>query len=101
MQPIVINRKLPSFLVGLGIVSSGFVLGIAALVGVPLRSASASTPPILVKMVDMPATFQPAKLSIRVGDTVEWKNIGNSVHHASSDPSTAVNPAEVSNPPGT
>jgi len=51
-------------------------------------------------MVDMPATFQPAKLTIKVGETVEWMNVGNSVHHASSDPSTAVNPAEVSNPPG-
>jgi plastocyanin len=51
-------------------------------------------------MIDMPATYEPAVLTIKVGQTVEWKNVGNSVHHASSDPSTAVNPAEVSNPPG-
>jgi plastocyanin len=100
MQPIVVSRRIPSYLVGLGILGLGVALVIAALVGVHLRSASASTPPILVKMVDMPATFQPAKLSIRVGDTVEWKNVGNSVHHASSDPSTAVNPSEASTPSG-
>lgn len=100
MQVIVINRKMPRYLVGLGILGVGVLIVIAASVEVHLRSASASTAPLLVKMVDMPATFQPAMLSIKVGETVEWKNVGNSVHHASSDPSTAVNPGEVSNPPG-
>jgi plastocyanin len=100
MQHIVTSRRMPSYLVGLGVLGIGVVAAIAAFVGVHLISASASTPPIEVKMVDMPATFQPAKLSIKVGETVEWKNVGNSVHHASSDPSTAVNPAEVSNPAG-
>jgi plastocyanin len=100
MQPRVVSRTIPGYLIGLGIVSLGVVMVIAALVGVHLRSASASTPPVIVKMVDMPATFQPASLTIRVGETVEWMNVGNSVHHASSDPSTAVNPGEVSNPQG-
>ncbi len=100
MKTIVINRKMPRYFVGLGVLGIGVVMVIAASVGVHLRSASASTPPQLVKMVDMPATFQPAKLSIKVGETVEWKNVGNSVHHASSDPSTAVNPAEASTPSG-
>ena len=100
MRVIVINRKMPRYVVGLGVLSVGVLLVIAASVGGHLRSASASTAPLLVKMVDMPATFQPARLSIKVGETVEWKNVGNSVHHASSDPSTAVNPGEVSNPPG-
>ena len=100
MQAVVINRKMPRYLVGLGVLGLGVLFVIAASAGVHLRSASASTAPLLVKMVDMPATFQPASLSIKVGETVEWKNVGNSVHHASSDPSTAVNPGEVSNPPG-
>lgn len=100
MQHVVVSRRILGYLVGLGVLAIGVVLAIAALVGVHLRSAAASAPPIVVKMVDMPATFQPAKLTIRVGETVEWKNVGNSVHHASSDPSTAINPAEVSNPSG-
>ncbi len=100
MQAIVINRQMPRYLVGFGVLGVGVLIVIATSVGVHLRSASASTSPQLVKMVDMPATFQPSTLSIKVGETVEWKNVGNSVHHASSDPSTAVNPAEVSNPPG-
>jgi plastocyanin len=100
MQYRVVSRKVPRYLVGLGVLGIGAVVAIAVFVGVRLRSAAASTPPIVVKMIDMPATYQPAKLTIRVGETVEWKNIGNSVHHASSDPSEAVNPADVSNPPG-
>jgi plastocyanin len=100
MQHRIVSRKVPRYLVGLGVLSAGAVLAIAAFVGVHLKSAAASAPPIVVKMIDMPATYQPAKLTIRVGETVEWKNLGNSVHHASSDPSEAVNPADVSNPPG-
>jgi plastocyanin len=76
------------------------VLSLAAIVGLQSKNATASTPTKVVKMIDMPATFQPAELTIKVGETVEWKNLGNSVHHASNDPSTAINPADVSNPPG-
>ena len=100
MEYVVISRRMPRYLVGLGVLGIGAVLVVAAFAGLRLTSAAASTPPLVVRMVDMPATFQPAQLTIKVGETVEWKNVGNSVHHASSDPSTAVNPAEVSNPPG-
>jgi len=100
MQHVVVSGRISSNLVGLGILGIGFVLAIIAFVGVHQTSAAASTTAVVVKMVDTPATFQPAQLSIRVGETVEWKNVGNSVHHASSDPSTAVNPAEASTPSG-
>ena len=100
MEYVVISRRMPRYLVGLGVLGIGAVLVVAAFAGLRLTSAAASTPPLVVRMVDMPATFQPAQLTIKVGETVEWKNVGNSVHHASSDPSTAVNPSEVSNPAG-
>jgi plastocyanin len=100
MKCAITSRRMPRYLVGLGAVGIAGVIAIAAFVGVRLTTASASTNPILVKMIDMPATYEPAKITIKVGETVEWKNVGNSVHHASSDPSTAVNPAEVSNPQG-
>src|SRR5260370_27219009 len=100
MEHIAISRKTPRYLVGLGLLGLGVVVVVAVSIGVHLRSAAASTPPIVVKMIDTPATYDPALLTIKVGQTVEWKNVGNSVHHASSDPSTAVNPAEVSNPVG-
>ena len=89
-----INKRLLGYSVGVGLLS------MATIVGVQSRNATASATPVLVKMVDMPASYEPANLSIRVGETVEWKNLGNSVHHASSDPASAINPADVSNPPG-
>jgi plastocyanin len=100
MEYVVTSRTLSRYLVGLGVLGIVGVLAVAGFVGVRLSSASASTPPIVVKMIDMPATYEPAKLTIKVGETVEWKNVGSSVHDASSDPSTAINPTEVSNPPG-
>src|SRR5260370_2140272 len=100
MEHIVISRRMPRYLVVLGVLGLGVVLVVAASIGVRLRSAAASTPPIVVKMIDTPATYQPSVLTIKVGETVEWKNVGNSVHHASIDPSAACNPAEVTNPPG-
>ena len=100
MEHIVLNRKAPRYLVVSALIGLGAVTVAAVTVGVRLRSAAASTTPVVVKMIDMPATYQPASLTIKVGQTVEWRNVGNSVHHASSDPSTAVNPAEVSNPAG-
>jgi plastocyanin len=100
MEVIVVSRKMPRYLVGFGVLALGVITVVTVSIGVRLRSAAASTPPVLVKMIDMPATYEPAVLTIKVGQTVEWKNVGNSVHHASSDPSTAVNPTEVSNPPG-
>lgn len=100
MRYVVVSRKIPGYLVGLSIIALAIALAVAAIVGGHLRSAAASTPPIVVKMVDAPPTFEPSTLSIKVGDTVEWKNVGTSIHHASTDSSSAVNPADVSNPPG-
>jgi plastocyanin len=51
-------------------------------------------------MIDMPPSFQPVQVKIRAGDTVKWENVGNAVHHASSDPSVALKADEVSNPRG-
>ena len=66
-----------------------------------LTKALAAKPPIVVKMLDAPPSFQPARITIKAGDTVEWKNIGNEVHHATDDPSLAINKADVSTPSGT
>jgi plastocyanin len=60
----------------------------------------AEDPAVIVKMNDMPTAFEPKEVTIRVGETVEWKNVGNSVHHASSDPSMAMKPGDASTPPG-
>ena len=46
----------------------------------------------------MPPAFAPTAVTISVGDTVVWQNVGYEVHHATSDPSMAINSADVANP---
>jgi plastocyanin len=76
-------------------------LVLMALVGINGRTASAlSNRTVVVKMLDMPASFQPPVITIEVGDTVKWENVSNSVHHATNAPSDAINAADVTNPPG-
>jgi plastocyanin len=78
-----------------------FATCVVGLLALALTKALAAKPPIIVKMLDAPPSFQPARTTIKAGDTVEWKNIGNEVHHATDDPSLAINKADVSTPPGT
>ena len=73
------------------------LIGIA---GTKLLTAAATAPGMVVKMLDMPLAFQPNLIKIKVGDSIEWKNVGNEVHHATSDPSLAIKPTEVTNPLG-
>jgi plastocyanin len=63
-------------------------------------AANASVSSVEVKMLDMPATFQPAVVTIKVGETIVWKNVGTSVHDVSNDPAKVINPDDVSIPPG-
>ena len=62
--------------------------------------ATASQPAVTIKMLDMPPVFAPTSITIKAGDTVEWQNVGNEVHHATSDPSMAIKGSEVGNPAG-
>lgn len=61
----------------------------------------ASQPPVVIKMVDMPPMFEPTQVTINAGESVEWQNVGNEMHHATSDPSLAIKSTEVANPSGT
>jgi plastocyanin len=78
-----------------------FLTCVVSVFALALTKALAVQPPIVVKMLDAPPSFQPARIIIRVGDAVEWKNIGNEVHHATDDPSLAINRADVATPSGT
>lgn len=60
----------------------------------------AAKPAIVVTMMDMPASFEPMQTSIKVGDTVEWKNTGSQLHHVTTDPSAALKKNDVSSPQG-
>jgi len=65
------------------------------------RTAVASQAVVVtIKMLDVPAAFEPGTVTIKVGDTVEWRNVGNEVHHATTDPSMAINGGDVGSPAG-
>jgi plastocyanin len=73
---------------------------IAILTFLEMRTAIASQPVVTIKMLDVPAVFEPGTVTIKVGDTVEWRNVGNEVHHATTDPSMAINCGDVGSPSG-
>ena len=73
---------------------------VAASLAAAVTKSLAGRPAIVIKMLDMPPSFQPARTIIRAGDTVEWKNVGNQIHHVTNDPSAALKKNDVTNPPG-
>ena len=80
--------------------------GWLALLAIPLiaplsvRTTAAVPPTVVVKMLDMPPSFDPKIVTIAVGATVEWRNVGNSVHHATDDHEMAISGGDVASPNG-
>src|SRR5258708_16349726 len=64
-------------------------------------TVAADEPAIVVRMRDMPPSFDPREVTIKVGDTVKWENTGNSVHHATDDHEMVIKGDDVKSPPGT
>jgi plastocyanin len=60
----------------------------------------AARPAVVVKMMDMPASFEPTRTTIKTGDTVEWQNTGSQLHHVTTDPAAALKKNDVFTPPG-
>jgi plastocyanin len=65
-----------------------------------IAKSSAAKPTVVVKMMDMPPSFEPMQTTIKAGDTIEWQNVGNQLHHVTTDPAAALKKGDVSNPPG-
>jgi plastocyanin len=73
------------------------LLFIAALA--PLTSIAAGKT-VVVNMTDTSAGFVPEKVTIKVGDTIEWQNGGASLHSVDANPATAQKPTDVVLPKG-
>jgi plastocyanin len=72
-----------------------------AVAGLPQSvTVAADEPVVIVKMRDMPPSFDPSRVTINVGDTIKWENTGNSVHHATDDHEMALNGDDVKSPSG-
>ncbi len=74
------------------IASSGFLMLSPAF--------GASTPAAVIKMSDKPPKFLPDKVTIKVGQTVQWVNNAKTLHSVDGDPTMALKPADVSLPSG-
>jgi plastocyanin len=73
---------------------------VVVLIAAAAAKSMASKPAIVIQMLDAPPSFQPGRMTIRAGATVEWKNVGAELHHVTTDPSAALKKEDVSNPAG-
>src|ERR1700745_2851810 len=72
----------------------------AVLLLIWVTKPKAANPAVLIKMMDMPASFEPTHITIKAGETVEWQNTGNQLHHVTTDPAAALKKNDVSIPAG-
>jgi plastocyanin len=84
----------------LGATVTAVLMFTAMLLMIWISKPGAAKLTIVVTMMDMPASFAPMRTTIKAGDTVEWKNTGNQLHHVTTDPSAALKKNDVSTPRG-
>jgi plastocyanin len=77
-----------------------FLVALVAFLIAGLQLAHASQPAVIIRMLDMPLSFEPKLVTIKTGETVEWHNVGNEVHHATSDASIAIKAGDIVTPKG-
>lgn len=83
-------------LAGTGLLGAILAVGLIA-IHAPIAAAQ---PAATVTMTDSPAAFIPKDVTVKVGDTVEWKNTAKTPHTATFDATNATNKSEVSLPSG-
>jgi len=75
-------------------------VAIAAALALLPDPAKAAGNPVVVKMADKQPFYTPAKVAIKVGETVQWVNIGETVHSVSTSAANAQNSKDTSMPKG-
>ena len=85
-----------------GLLGRGIGIAAAVLIAAmpSTRTVAAGEPVVVVKMRDTPPSFDPRSVTIMVGDTVEWENAGNNVHHATDDSQMVIKGTDVRSPSG-
>jgi plastocyanin len=78
----------------------GAALAVAASLAVLPDPAKAASNPVVIKMADKQPFYAPEKVAIKVGDTVQWVNGGETVHSVSTSAANAQNPKDTSMPKG-
>jgi plastocyanin len=75
-------------------------LAVAASLALLPNPAKAANNPVVIKMADNQPFYTPEKVAIKVGDTVQWVNGGETVHSVSTSAANAQNPNDTSMPKG-
>lgn len=88
----------------LGLCKDALMLGAAVLivgaaVGM-LPLPAAASPAVVIKMSDKPPKYLPEKVTIKVGQTIEWVNNAATLHSVDADPSMVQKPSDVVLPTG-
>jgi plastocyanin len=75
-------------------------VAVAAALAMLPDPAKAAGNPIVIKMADKQPFYPPEKVAIKVGDTVQWVNGGETVHSVSTSVANAQNAKDTSMPKG-
>jgi plastocyanin len=75
-------------------------LAFGLVTGVVAPAIVRAAPAVVVKMTDKPPLFKPLKVTVKVGQTVEWINNAQTLHSVTTDADSAQKPTDVSSPPG-
>ena len=79
------------------VVAAATIAAALALLPDPARAAGS---PVVIKMADKQPFYTPAKVAIKVGETVQWVNNGETVHSVSTSAANAQNRNDTSMPKG-
>lgn len=60
--------------------------------------AGTAKPDVIVTMTDKAPFYKPDKITIKPGETIEWKNDGQTVHNVSDEAQNAQSPKDASRP---
>jgi plastocyanin len=79
------------------VVAAAAIAAALALLPDPAKAAGS---PVVIKMADKQPFYTPAKVAIKVGETVQWVNNGETVHSVSTSAANAQNRNDTSMPKG-
>lgn len=108
--PVGVNKNAPSYLGGTseksGVPSSGDTglsqvdggSGSASISGGKSQQKQNNVKPDVTVTINDDGSFQPASVTIKAGQTVEWKNAGRSAQTVTADPTMASNKSHVALP---
>jgi plastocyanin len=85
---------------GAGAIFAGVALALVLCVQFSFEPQAAADPAAVVTMSDAPPKFVPEKVSVKVGQTVEWKNTGRTIHDVTSKAGPMVKADQVAVPAG-